>query len=203
MYKKALSCLCLCMLCFFAGFAQGKWEQKIDDNGIQVFTQKPLTGNLKELRVVCELASSKAQLIKTLQDINNYHNWIYSTKSTELLKITGPQQLIYYSVCSLPWPLKNRDLIIELTILSGTENNTFEIQAKSLPDYLPRKPELIRVPYSSALWKVIVVNDHLLKVDYTFSVDPGGSIPVWLVNSTLATGPYHSFLNLKQRLGNE
>ncbi|MDB5010964.1 MAG: hypothetical protein JWR67_3802 [Mucilaginibacter sp.] len=200
--NKTLSCLYIFMLIAVAGFGQGKWEQKINENGIQIFTRKPLSGNLKELRVVCELACSKAQLIKTLQDINNYPNWVYSTKITNLLKVVSPQQIIYYSVSRLPWPLKDRDLIVELSIIPSTESNLFEIQAKSLPDFLPRNTNLIRVPYSSALWKVIIVNDHLLKVDYTFSVDPGGSIPVWLVNSTLAIGPYNSFLKLKERLKN-
>jgi hypothetical protein len=188
------------MLCFSAAFGQGKWEQKINENGIEVFTRKPLNGNLKELRVVCDLLCSKAELIKTLQDINNYHNWVYSTKSTNMLKVVNPQQMIYYSVSHLPWPLKDRDLIVQLSIMPGAESNDFEIQAKSLPDYLPRNTDFIRVPYSSALWKVTVVNEHLLKVDYTFSVDPGGSIPVWLVNSTLAIGPYKSFLQLKEQL---
>jgi len=188
------------MLSFSATFGQGKWEQKINENGIEVFTRKPLNGNLKELRVVCDLLCSKAELIKTLQDINNYHNWVYSTKSTNMLKVVNPQQIIYYSVSHLPWPLKDRDLIVQLSIMPGAESNNFEIQAKSLPDYLPRNTDFIRVPYSSALWKVTVVNEHLLKVDYTFSVDPGGSIPVWLVNSTLAIGPYKSFLQLKEQL---
>ena len=199
-YKKALSFIFIFVLSIFAANAQGKWEQKVNENGIQVFTRKPLNGNLKELRVLCELNCSKTELIKTLQDINNYHNWVYSTQHTDLLKVISPQQLIYYSTCNLPWPLKNRDLIVELSIMPVVEINTFEIQAKSLPDFSPRNSDFIRVPYSLATWKVLIVNDHLLRVDYTFSVDPGGSIPVWLVNSTLAVGPYKSFLKLKQQL---
>ena len=107
--------------------------------------------------------------------------------------------MVYYSVSHLPWPLKDRDLIVQLTIFPSTDN-TFEIEAKSLPAYLPQRKEYVRVPYSLAKWKVIEVNDHLLKVDYTFSVDPGGSIPTWLVNSTLAIGPYNSFMKLREQL---
>ena len=198
MYKKAfaVAALYFATLC---SFGQGKWEEKINDHGIQIFTRKPLSGNLKELRVVCDLACSKSQLIKTLQDVQNYHKWVYSTKTTELLKVVNPQQVVYYSVSHLPWPLKDRDLIVQLTIFPSTDN-TFEIEAKSLPAYLPQRKEYVRVPYSLAKWKVIEVNDHLLKVDYTFSVDPGGSIPTWLVNSTLAIGPYNSFMKLREQL---
>jgi hypothetical protein len=201
MYKKTIGCLSFFIFAVTACLAQGPWEQKINDKGIEVYTRKPASGKLKELRVVCELACSKTQLIKTLQDIADYHTWVYCTKSTNMLKVVSSQQMIYYSVSHLPWPLKDRDLIVELSIIPGTDTN-FEITAKSIPDYIPSNDKCVRVPYSSALWKVNVVNDHLLKIDYTFSVDPGGAIPTWLVNSTLAIGPFNSFALLKEKLKN-
>jgi hypothetical protein len=202
MLKKALLVLGFLTISILPGFSQGKWELKKSENGIEVYTRTPLTGNLKELRVVCELATTKTQLIKVLQDIKHYNNWVYSTRKTNLLRIVNPQQIIYYSVSHLPWPLKDRDLIVELSILPDSVANRFQIQAKSLPDYLPQNPDFVRVPYSLALWKVVVVNDHMLKIDYTFSVNPGGSIPAWLVNTTLSIGPYNSFMNLRSVLKN-
>ncbi len=201
MFKNALLVFCVFIIPRMACFSQGKWELKRDENGIQVYTRTPLTGNLKELRVVCELTATKTQLIKTLQDIKHYNNWVYSTRKTTLLK-SSLQQTIYYSTSHLPWPIKDRDLIIELSILPDSAANRFGIQAKSLPAYLPENPDFVRVPYSLATWKVIIINDHTLKVDYTFSVNPGGSIPAWLVNSTLSIGPYKSFMNLRETLKN-
>jgi hypothetical protein len=204
MLKKTASIWVILFILHLTGFSQGKWELKRNDNGIEIYTRKPLTGDLKELRVVCEFTGTKAQLIKTLLDIQHYKNWVYSTKKNVLLKTVNSQQLIYYAVSHLPWPIKDRDLIVDLSILpDSVNNNQFRIQAKSIPDYLPQNPDLIRIPYSQALWKVIVVNDHTLKVDYTFSVNPGGSLPSWLVNSTLSIGPYKSFTALRDLLKNE
>jgi hypothetical protein len=200
MIKNLLLTLSFLLLQIYTGFGQGNWELKRNENGIEVYTRKPLNGNLKELRVVCELETSKAQLIKTLLDINNYGKWVYSTKSNTMLKTVNAQEIIYHSISHLPWPLRDRDLIVQLSILPDKEADKFEIQAISLPDYLPKDKNFIRVPYSSAFWKVTVVNEHKLKVDYTFSVDPGGSIPAWLVNTTLSIGPYNSFHKLKELL---
>lgn len=200
MIKSTLFIFTFLLLFVSVAYSQGAWELKRKENGIEIYARKPLSGNLKELRVVCELETTKEHLIKTLLDINNYGKWVYSTKSNTMLKTVSPQQIIYHSISHLPWPLRDRDLIVQLTILPDKEPNKFEIQAISLPDYLPRDKNFIRVPYSSALWKVTVVNDHKLSIDYTFSVDPGGSIPVWLVNSTLAIGPYNSFHKLKEML---
>jgi len=200
MLKISLFTLSLLTLQVTMSLAQGNWELKCNKNAIQVYTRKPLTGNLKELRVICELATTKSLLIKTIQDINSYAKWVYSTKANTLLKTVNAQQLIYHSVSHLPWPLKDRDLIVQLSIIPGIDNNNFEMSAVSLPNYLPLDGNFVRVPYSSALWKVTVLNEHSLKIDYTFSVDPGGNIPTWLVNSTLAIGPYNSFVKLKELL---
>jgi hypothetical protein len=181
-----------------AAMAQSKWELKKNENGIAVYTRKPASGNLKELRVVCELDATKAQLISTLQDIGNYSDWVYSNKKSEILKSFNPQKIIYYTESRLPWPIKDRDLIVQLDINSGPE--ILDIQAKSLPEYLPQNNKFVRVPYSLAKWKVTQADDNKLKVDYTFSVDPGGSIPSWLVNATMAIGPYNSFVKLRELL---
>jgi hypothetical protein len=123
---------------------------------------------------------------------------VYSNKKSYILKIISPQNIVYYTQSHLPWPIKDRDLVVQLNIMpSGAVLN---IQAKSLPDYLPMKSEYIRVPYSLATWKVTDEPNNKLKVDYTFSVDPGGSIPSWLVNATLTIGPYNSFAKLKEIL---
>ncbi|MDB4922099.1 START domain-containing protein [Mucilaginibacter sp.] len=196
--KKKLVLLNIFFFTLSAAMAQSNWELKRNENGIAVYTRKPASGNLKELRVVCELNATKAQLISTLQDIGNYNDWVYSNKKSEILKSFNPQKIIYYTESRLPWPIKDRDLIVQLDINSGPE--ILDIQAKSLPEYLPQNNKFVRVPYSLAKWKVTQADDNKLKVDYTFSVDPGGSIPSWLVNATMAIGPYNSFVKLRELL---
>ena len=179
--------------------AQGCWQLKKNENGIFVYTRTAASGNLKELRVVCEFVATKAQLITTLQDIDHYKDWVYSSKKTEILKTPSAQKTIYYTQSRLPWPIKDRDLVVELDI-GPPEADVLYIQAKSLPTYLPKNDQFVRVPYSLATWRVTQAPDSKLKVDYTFSVDPGGTIPAWLVNATMAIGPYKSFVKLKEVL---
>jgi hypothetical protein len=186
------------LLSVLSAAAQGKWELKKDENGIAVYTRKAATGNVKELRVMCELDATKAQLVNTLLDIGDYNDWVYSNKKSVILKTVGPQRIIYYTQSHLPWPIKDRDLVVELDINPTLE--VLNVQAKSLPAYLPKNNNFIRVPYSLATWRVTQAPNNKLKVDYTFSVDPGGSIPAWIVNATMAIGPYNSFVKLKEVL---
>lgn len=180
-------------------YAQGNWELKKNENGIEVYTRQLATGKLKEIRVVCELDATLPGLISVLQDVNNHKNWVYSTRTSRLIKKINAQTLVYYTESDMPWPVTDRDLAVELYINPVPENQQYTIQAKSVPEYIPAKPNLVRVPYSLALWKIIPA-DNKLKIDYTFSVDPGGSIPAWLVNTTAAIGPYNSFVKLREVL---
>ena len=198
---KSSYCLLFFLLCISQAFGQGKWELRKDQNGIQVFTRKAARGNIKELRVLCELDATEAQLINTLVNIGGYNSWVYSNKKSVILKTIDQLNIIYYTESHLPWPIKDRDLIVELNIASA--GSGLNIQAKSIPDYLPKNTDYVRVPYSLATWHVTPVTGNKLKVDYTFSVDPGGSIPVWLVNATMTIGPYNSFLKLKDMLRSE
>ncbi|HEX3385921.1 MAG TPA: START domain-containing protein, partial [Mucilaginibacter sp.] len=111
--------------------------------------------------------------------------------------------LIYYSEISMPWPLSNRDLVIQLSFKRDTVDHTLHIQAKSIPGVLPPKPNLIRVPFSLAEWDVKVLPNKLLDIQYTLSADPGGALPAWLVNLAASVGPYNSFQKLKALLTKE
>jgi hypothetical protein len=95
--------------------------------------------------VLCKLDATKDELISTLQDIANYNQWVFSNKKSVILKTLNPQNIIYYTQSHLPWPIKDRDLIVELDINSTPD--ILNILAKSLPDYLPQNSDYIRVPY--------------------------------------------------------
>ena len=161
--KKKIFLFCLFLFGLSAAMAQGKWELKKNQDGIAVYTRKAAKGSIKELRVVCELDATKAQLISTIENIADYNSWVYSNKKSTILKMITPQNIIYYTQSHLPWPIKDRDLIVELNITPTPE--VLNIQAKSLPDYLPKEADYIRVPYSLALWKVTQAADNKLKVD--------------------------------------
>jgi len=196
--KKMLALFISLSMIFFSATGQGKWELKKNENGIEVYTRKAATGNLKELRVVCELNATKAQFIDVLKDIDNYKQWVFCDKKSIVLKTENPEKIIYYAQTRCPWPLRDRDLVVELNI--DPEPAVLNIQVKSLPEYIPKNNDYIRVPYSLALWKVTQGEDNKLKIDYTFSFDPGGNIPSWIVNATLAIGPYNSFVKLREVL---
>ncbi|KAA5545000.1 START domain-containing protein [Adhaeribacter rhizoryzae] len=181
-------------------FAQDNWELKKNENGIAVYTRGIANEKLKEIRVVCELPGTTAGLISVLQNVSGHADWVYLTEKATLVKKINQYAFVYYTTTDMPWPVTNRDLVVEFSYqeIPGTKN--LAIQAKSAEGYVPSKKGYVRVPYSLATWEVVPVAKDKIKIDYVFRVNPGGTIPSWLVNMAAATGPYNTFVKLRELL---
>ena len=181
-----------------AAQAQDTWELRRNENGITIYSRK--INNQVQLHLLTEFDCTPDILINELLRISNYPNWVYGNKSSGIIKKVNDHDIIYFTEAHLPWPIADRDLVIELTMSPATATTPLTIIAKSINGVLPPKSHFIRVPYSVATWHVTPAQGNKIKIDYTFSLDPGGSIPGWLVNLTIATGPYKSFLKLGEIL---
>ena len=49
-------------------------------------------------------------------------------------------------------------------------------------------------------WKVTIVNDNLLHIDYRAEVNPSGNIPAWLYNLAVTKGPNTTMQSLIERV---
>lgn len=96
----------------------------------------------------------------------------------------------------MPWPVTDRDLVAGNFIHPPAKNGRVTIEVHSLKDYLPESKGYVRIPFSEATWDILPIAGDKIKITCIFRVDPGGAIPAWLVNATIATGPYNSFMKL-------
>lgn len=180
--------------------SQDNWILKKDKDGIKVFTRKSANFKFNELKVECELECRVSQLAAVLMDVNNHTQWVYKTVKSQLLKTTGVAELYFYTEIECPWPFENRDLVVHVKVLQNVENKIMTVTAQNMDDYLPVKANIVRMKYSKVIWKATPVNSRILKIDYQIQIDPGGSVPAWLLNSFAAKGPFESFMKLKKEV---
>ncbi|WP_428329649.1 START domain-containing protein [Mucilaginibacter sp.] len=174
-----------------------KWELKKNEDGIAVYTAKLQDEKFKEIKVICEFKGTIAQLIKIMQNVDHNKDWIYNNKVSYLINRKNRDTLTYYSEVSLPWPVSNRDLVMQQCFIRDTVNKALRIEVKTVTNVMPPKPKLVRVPYSLGLWTVKTMPNNKIRIEYIFSVDPGGSLPAWVVNFLATAGPFNTFKNLK------
>lgn len=196
--KHVLTLLLLCTALHM--YADTKWSLKKDQEGIKVYTGAVEGTAIKAVKVECMLDATPAQLTALLLDAKAHEKWVYSTKTSYEIKTVGDGHQVYYSELSMPWPLANRDVVVELKISQHPATKVMDIHTRSIGGHVPKKKDKVRVPLSDVHWTVTPVGNNKLKVDYIAQADPGGEIPAWAVNMFSTKGPFETFVQLRKML---
>ena len=187
---------CLCLFC------QDEWELSKEGNGIKVFTGKMNNSNFKSVKVECNLEGTIDKLEAILKNVDGNSHWVYNTKQTHMVKNVGDREFIYYAETSLPWPLRNRDMVINMLFDKNSLSNQLTVKATGVKKEVPEQSGKVRVPYFNGLWEVTQTDEQHISIHYRLSVDPGGSVPSWAYNMFVSKGPYKTFNNLAELLRN-
>lgn len=171
-------------------------QLKKDKDGVRVFTCPSDTSKFRSLRAEFMLENvSFAELEEFMLDADNYKNWQFHTMESKVLE-RRTRQIIYRVVIDAPWPVSNREIFVELTVIPQSETRML-LSMHSIPYTYPIDDDLVRVPFSQSQWNIEKANNGL-KVTYHMNIDPGGYVPPMLINMAMAEGPYQSFRNIKQ-----
>lgn len=191
----------LCFITTLCNSQSNDCDLRKDSDGIKVYVCKSGHEKFKSLRAEFLLENtSMDQLLAFLFDVPDYPNWQYNMASAEMLSKLSEDEMMYRSEIDAPWPLEDRELIINFKVIRDARPDQIRIAIHNMLSDRPIPEGLIRVPFFSATYSITVVNGTSLNVIYHLKIDPGGSVPPWLVNIAMAEGPYISFKNLKKRI---
>lgn len=177
-------------------FSQYTWKLSKEKDGIKVYQSPVQNSNYKSIKVDCVLEGTYDKLIKVLNDVSHFKDWVYNNKEGYVLKQIGPEDYYYYTETYLPWPMANRDAIEHLKITRDSLDRFLKITAQSESDYVPEKNGKVRVPHSAINWYVTSTEKNKIRIEYIFQAEPGGNIPAWIVNMFADKGPIESFKKL-------
>jgi len=192
-----------CALLLFLGgslSAQNNWVIKKEKEGIVISTRPSDHSAFNDIQVEMDLPGNIYQMAAILMDVEKYEQWAYATKKSKLIKRISLNKLIYYSEFSAPWPVSNRDLFAVMEVNIDSVLNLLQVNTTGQKNYLPSNKDLVRIPYSRASWKVSTVSGKVIHLVYFIEIDPGGSVPGWIMNLYSTKGPFYSFKNLKSKM---
>ena len=195
-----ISLLFLLQILYIPAFTQQNWSLKKDKNGIKIYTAGIDSSKFKMVKVECEFDGNFQKLISIMKDVDNHKDWVYATKKSYTLKKINDDEIIYYLETSLPWPMNNRDAIIDLRVEEDTTKNLLTITTTALPHYIADKKGIIRIPSLVASYNVNATAANKIHIVYYLRVDPGGNAPAWVVNLFADKGPYETFKSLADLL---
>jgi hypothetical protein len=186
------------------GFAQqessDQWKLKKEKNGITVFTRLMEGSKFKEYKSVCELSATPQQLHDLLLDVKTYTKWMDRVIHAEIVETNGEDVFYVYSEVKVPWPFDNRDQITKSVVKRDTVTGAIAIEVTIIPDYMPEKKGVIRLPSGRGSWVFTPKENGMTEAYHWFGGDPGGNIPAWIMNMFLVEGPYNTMMGMQQMI---
>ncbi len=179
------------------------WQLKKIENGITIYTRTPENSKYKELKAVYQIKTSLSSIIALLNDFESFPKWVYRCEKSMALKKDSDNHIIRYQTVVAPWPVDNRDMILEVNSFQDKKTKIVYQKVNSIPDYIPLVKGHVRVREFRALWTLIPLKNGFVEVNYELLVNPGGNIPAWLVNLALVDGPFDTSVKMREMLMNE
>ena len=190
----------LVLLLPMMGMTQPNCELKKEKDNIKIYGC-PVEGSaLNDILVEFEVNSTIEKYIPIVLDITHYSDWRYREFNHKLLKKISDSELIYYARVNAPFPLNDRDLVLHLKINQDSLPKILTVTIESMPDYIPPVEDVVRVPSSLSIMRLIRLSESRVKVSCYVRVNPGGQIPDWVVNMFSTQGPYETFKNLIEKM---
>jgi hypothetical protein len=192
----------LFILLFLGSSVNGQynWVLKKDKDGVKVSSRHTDRSKFNDIRVEMDLPGNIYQLVDILLDIDNYSRWSYSVSKSELIKKFNPLKLVYHLEISAPWPVADRDLCAVFDVHIDSAKRSIEITAAGDSGYLPVNKDFIRIPHSKGVWEIHTLTNNIIHIVYILEIDPGGTVPAWIMNMFGTKAPFITFQNLKNKM---
>ena len=194
-------CTLLILFCLVTSTqGQYSWVLKKDKDGIKVSSRHSDRSKFNDIKVEMDLPGNIYQLLNILLDVNKYSQWSYSVSRSELIKKISPLKLEYHLEVTAPWPVMDRDLYAMFEVKIDSVSRSIGIVAAGDSGYRPINKNFIRIPHSKGVWDLHTVSKHKIHIIYTLEIDPGGSVPAWIMNMFGTKAPFITFQNLKRKM---
>jgi hypothetical protein len=172
------------------------WELKRERNGIIIYTREATDSDLKEYRAYAVIGCPLEDVFEFALDLEHRPQWVNHCTGLEIID-TVAGRVRYHTSYDLPWPLPDRDLVVEMEVLEK-DSNAVHLLTRSIDLAYPVPEGVVRMPrYREEVFYERLDAGH---TNYRIEgfADPGGKVPAWVVNMFLVDGIYDSVIRIRE-----
>ena len=180
---------------------------KLDKDGIKVYVYTHKETEFKIFKATTHINTTLDSILAVMFDNDSGAMWIDSCENAFLIKDISFNERYHYHVFDIPFPFKNRDFIFNSTLIQDPSDNSVTIKMVSAPDYCNNqqsiqcdeinKSNFERVNKSLGAFKLVPMEKGT-KITWFQDTNPGGNLPILLVNQLVENTPYNTFKNLAE-----
>jgi hypothetical protein len=195
-----LSMALLAAVSFPAAAAEYPWKVKKDEDGIRVSVRKVEGSSILEYKGTVVVDASPEAVVRLFEEDGRMPEWFHQCTEVRLLRANSPEDKALYFVISMPWPVKDRDLVFRRVRSRDPATGSVEYRTSSLSEVYPEQDGKVRMPYLKGLWRFTPLGDGRTEIYYQQHSEVGGHIPNWLVNKLAVNIPFNSLSRFRRLL---
>lgn len=184
------------LICYAQDIEKDNWKLVNEEDEIEVYTRAGENSSLKEIRITCTVKSTMKYMVDFLSDVPLYTDWVYKCDSSLLLNQASQSEFSYYITLDFPFPFEDRDLSVDSKHWIDPITGIFHSTSVASKNVVDPNDEFIHMSEFESTWKITPISQEELRIDYNALSNPGGNIPVWLINLAIAKGPTETMKRL-------
>jgi hypothetical protein len=178
-----------------------RWELVEDDEGVKVWGLDIPDKDLPGFRGITMVNATIEELLEVLLDFKRHSEWMWNTTQSYMVKQLSDTQAVIYNMVNAPWPVKDRDMVMESDYRFTPDHKALTIRFKETQLIkVPVPDRVVRVPRISGFYRFWQESPTRTNVLYQVEVDIGGNVPNFSAKRYARKLPYETLKALRERV---
>lgn len=175
------------------------WRKIRDEQGIAVSTREQAGSDFPEFRGHGVVRGPVLHVLALVLDDARASEWAKGSKDARVLRKMDARTELVYSRSPQPWPVRDRDLVMQRTIEVIKPGEIYRVRLVCVPSEEPEH-DAVRIKQCETQFVLRKVDERSTTVDFRVRVDPGGGSPAWLAGWASKSVPFETLLGLRKQV---
>lgn len=200
--SRRFTALLLLAFCLPASLAQAaaEWKSHGESQGIRLFTRDVEGKPWKDFKGVMVVDAPITRVAAALADVNTMNQWFFLLKEARYLDNRPLDDCFVYVDISGIWPVKPRDAALHVAVSQDPTTLEVKINVEAVPDMVKPREGYVRIPSMHSSWRLTPLSKTRTEVELIGNADPGGAIPMAIVNMVVTTMPKETLKGMRKHL---
>ncbi|MBS3772295.1 MAG: START domain-containing protein [Bacteroidales bacterium] len=182
-----------------ASAAGDDWELRKDRDGIRVYTKEREGSGIYMYKVITSSRMKPERVYKQVVDFRENLKYMELVDSLAILDHRKNERYINYMWIDMPWPVKNREMVMDMKVQFSPDS--IRLVSDDLPGRIQDSETTIKVADFHEEWIIRAFgNTGNTQITVTGWINPGGSIPTWVVNMFSVRTPFRFISGILKEL---
>ncbi|MFT6552032.1 MAG: hypothetical protein ACJA1I_002079 [Zhongshania marina] len=179
-------------------FAQSDdWRLEKTDQGIKVYSRAVADSPIRAVRGEVAINTDVDSAVNLLASVERRPSWDEMCVEAYLVASPAADVEQIYVHHDLPWPVKDRDMIMEVKWYRDDESGVATMHGRAITNGVPEYSDRVRVHKSVNSWVITPLAAGGISLAAEMHADPAGPIPAWLLNWLSVEAPITTLQKIK------